>query len=481
MFNYRNLLWAGVATLIAASTGLAQDTDSLVNTEWNSPINNGTLSIHFQDAGKVLAIVGRGEGSGTYTQEGDKVNMTFSGGTFRGQIMGQTMNMTGVDNKGRQLSFQFTRQGSPANPAPVKNAPPVNAAPPGNPGPNDVILQKAKVDDLTYHCKAATILTPQGWKTNGGVTCDMSSGLPQAKTEMKVNDPQSLKQVEYFFLRPFTWSKNGGLTLPGGLGFIPNKRGTVQNGFEVQPMELDPQTFVKQYVLPRFRQGMQVTIVGVKTLPFASKGMSEESKATFKALGCRGSAGRVRVEYVLNGQAIEEDFYVELTEYTDISDGINTIIYGTNNFYAVRSAKGQLDGDTKLLVTVAESIQFDPRYKADLDQAVQIGLQTQANDQKAVMDRWQIARKGQEDCRKIQSEAYQNQQTAQDRSNQQFSNYLRGVDQYVVPGEYSAVTLPSGYNQVWGNGLGQYVLSNDPNVRQRLNGTNWQQLQVAPR
>ena len=479
MFNYRNLLWAGGAMLIVVSTGLAQGTDSLVNTQWSSPIDNGTLSINFQSAGKVLAIVGRAEGSGTYTQEGGKVNMTFSGGTFQGQIMGQTMNMTGVDSKGRQITFQFTRQANPVNPAPVNNAPPVNTVPPVNPGPNEVMLQKVKVDDLTFHCTAATILTPQGWKTNGGVTCDLSSGLPQVKTEMKVNDPQSLKQVEYFFLRPFTWSKNGGLTLPGGMGFIPNKRGTIQNGFEVQPMEFDPQTFVKQYVLPRFRQGMQVTIVGVKTLPFASKGMSEESKATFKALGCRGSAGRVRVEYVLNGQAIEEDFYVELTEYANNSDGINTIIYGSSNFYAVRSAKGRLDADTKLLATVAESIQPDPRYKADLDQAIQIGLQTQANNQKAVMDRWKIARNAQEDCRKIQNETYKNRQTAQDRSNLQFSNYLRGVDQYVAPGESSAVTLPSGYNQVWGNGLGQYVLSNDPNVRQRLNGTNWQQLQVA--
>ena len=67
-----------------------------------------------------------------------------------------------------------------------------------------------------------------------------------------------------------------------------------------------------------------------------------------------------------------------------------------------------------------------------------------------------------------------------DKCNLQFSNYIRGVEQYAIPGQSSPVTLPSGYREVWGNGLGQYVLSNDSNVRQRLNGTNWQQLQVAP-
>ncbi len=473
MFNYRNLLWAGMATVIAATTGLAQGTDNLVNTEWSRPIDNGTLSIRFQDAGKVLVIVGRTQGPGTYTKEGGNVTMTFSDGTFRGQIMGNTMNVTGVENTGRQFTFQVTRQGHSANPG-ANPAAPKNAGPaPAQQAPST----RLNVLDSTFHCKAGTVLAPQGWTTTGGVTVDVSGGAAQVNTNLTIKDPISQKQVEYFTLRPFTWNQNGGIGVPG-LCFIPNQKGAIQGGFEVQPMVLDPQAFVQQYVLPRFRQGTQLKIVAVKMLPFGAKGMSEADKATFKAMGCRSSAGRVRVEYVLQGQAIEEDFYVELTECTLNSGGNNAVTFGTSNIYAVRSAKGQLDADTNSLVAVAESFQFDPAFKADLDQARQIGLQTQANTQNAVMERSKITRDSQNYCAKLQTEAYQNRQMAQDRSNQHFSNYIRGVEQYNDPQRPNPVVLPAGYNNVWGNGTEQNILSNSPNVP--LPNSSWYPIHPVP-
>jgi hypothetical protein len=73
--------------------------------------------------------------------------------------------------------------------------------------------------------------------------------------------------------------------------------------------------------------------------------------------------------------------------------------------------------------------------------------------------------------------AYQNRQATMDRVNQNFSNYIRGVQQYRTP--YGGrVTLPSHYSSTWGTAGGRYVQSHragyNPNVGSNL---NWYRLQ----
>ena len=73
------------------------------------------------------------------------------------------------------------------------------------------------------------------------------------------------------------------------------------------------------------------------------------------------------------------------------------------------------------------------------------------------------------------SDSYWNTQKSNERNNQQFSDYLRGVDRY-SDGQNN-IQLPSGYTNAWVNDKGEYLLSEtnsyDPN--QELNG-NWKQL-----
>jgi hypothetical protein len=72
----------------------------------------------------------------------------------------------------------------------------------------------------------------------------------------------------------------------------------------------------------------------------------------------------------------------------------------------------------------------------------------------------------------------------QDKMHLQFSNLIRGVDQYVLPGGKSTVTLPSGYSHVWVSNLGEYTLSNNanfnPNQQQQFKGS-WTLVKTAPR
>jgi hypothetical protein len=76
--------------------------------------------------------------------------------------------------------------------------------------------------------------------------------------------------------------------------------------------------------------------------------------------------------------------------------------------------------------------------------------------------------------------SYENRQASEDRINKNWSQYMRGVDEYYNPVEQRPVELPSGFKNAWVNGRGEYIVTDsvnfNPNVE--LDG-NWQQLKKA--
>jgi hypothetical protein len=76
--------------------------------------------------------------------------------------------------------------------------------------------------------------------------------------------------------------------------------------------------------------------------------------------------------------------------------------------------------------------------------------------------------------------SYEERQTSLDRIHTQFDQYIRGVESYRSPFQDRPVELPSGHRHVWGNALGEYILSDDatfnPNVRFK---GDWRQLDRA--
>ena len=75
-------------------------------------------------------------------------------------------------------------------------------------------------------------------------------------------------------------------------------------------------------------------------------------------------------------------------------------------------------------------------------------------------------------------ETYNNRQQVYDRLSENFSQYIRGVDEYYDPVQQKRVELPSGYNEGWVNGLGEYILSDNPNYNPNV-GSNqhWERLE----
>jgi hypothetical protein len=67
-----------------------------------------------------------------------------------------------------------------------------------------------------------------------------------------------------------------------------------------------------------------------------------------------------------------------------------------------------------------------------------------------------------------------------DRVSNQFSQYIRGVDSYYNPLEEKNVELPTGYDNVWVNPLGEYVLAENSSYNPNIGGNqNFQRLELA--
>jgi alpha-beta hydrolase superfamily lysophospholipase len=82
-----------------------------------------------------------------------------------------------------------------------------------------------------------------------------------------------------------------------------------------------------------------------------------------------------------------------------------------------------------------------------------------------------------EEIRRMYSDSYRKRQESQDRIHQKFIEYIRGVETYTNPYEGRPVQLPSGYQDAWVSGRGEYVLSNSPGYNPNVGDTaEWRRM-----
>ncbi len=75
-------------------------------------------------------------------------------------------------------------------------------------------------------------------------------------------------------------------------------------------------------------------------------------------------------------------------------------------------------------------------------------------------------------------DSYNQRQATMDRLSNQFSQAIRGVDEYSDPLSGRDVELPGGYGHAWSNALGEYIVTDDPNFNPNI-GSNatWELMQ----
>ncbi len=204
---------------------------------------------------------------------------------------------------------------------------------------------------------------------------------------------------------------------------------------------------------------------------------------------------RVRIRYTLDGRELEEDIFCVVSSLTtQTGSGLlmeEQIHWVAESLFAFRTGRGHLDALARACMASVKSIRMNPRwfiaYQAESRRilqeriAMQQMLQQMAAAQRASFQRSMhrlsdVSRTLSETSDMIYS-GYESRSAAYDRMSDNWSEAMRGVDSYVTPGG-SSVELPGGYGHAWGNGLGEFVVTDSSflNPNDFASG-NWERLE----
>src|SRR5688500_17494139 len=190
--------------------------------------------------------------------------------------------------------------------------------------------------------------------------------------------------------------------------------------------------------------------------------------------------GVIKVEYDDNGQIFEEEFYARLDVANAVTPtvmgNLQSVLWAASGMFACRAIKGNLEECRKIAQTVATSAQITKPFFNRLAQVIQLlSDQVYAQIYQAGQISKIISQTNDQMLANI-DHAYQQSQRSSQRTNDSFSDYMRGVDRYSEGG--TEIQLPSGYSNAWINDRGEYLLTNthgyDPT--RDFNGT-WKQLE----
>ena len=321
--------------------------------------------------------------------------------------------------------------------------------------------------------EVARLLVPSDWQVEGGVT--WAQGMTRC--------PQNIVQARW------RAHSSDGLT---GFEILPQyawvwsddqfSQQSMQNsaannmGCDANPL-VNPGDFLSHMVLPRVRQGMRV--IAAEPLPGLAEAERQKIASTYAPLvqqgylrGFRVEAGRVRAQYQLNGQPVDEWMSATIQTIAAPSASTAGLMNGNtamtqNNFQVMAynvvgtwAPARQLEAHARLFATMLTSLRGNPQYAA----AVGAWLRNVANIQReGAMDRQKIWREAQDYISNSIQQTYRENQVVQDRMAEQFGQTIRGVESYIDPRSNEKVELVGGYTSAWSNGKGEYILAESPN------------------
>ena len=315
--------------------------------------------------------------------------------------------------------------------------------------------------------EAMSLLIPATWEGEGSVFWRLHPTMP-AGALIRIYNPGGPDAFEAWPAQPYSWGGMLAMTgFPEGSNYLGN---------EVRPPPANAFEYIERYVLPQVRAGVAFRMVARAEMPELAAALRAQSAAGGNYLPTEITAGRVRVEYELDGQPIEEDFYCALTKI--FLPGGNMVIWNADQLGAMRAAQGQLDDQARILQTMVSSIRLNPQWLNRYQQLVE-ALTAYQNRQIAnagVLSR--IISQTHAEITESRQQAYEQRQATMDRISDSYSQYIRGVDEYRNPDTGTRVELPSGYSHAWRGLNDEYIVTDNPNFNPNveLNG-NWTALE----
>ena len=247
----------------------------------------------------------------------------------------------------------------------------------------------------------------------------------------------------------------------------------------------------KSLVSPRYKPyGVAVRTIAEEPLPKLAESLRGGEADAFDPLSSDGA--RIRINYSLDGKQMEEDVFCVVSKVVTRTgsrlSAQENIFWTAEALYAFRASAGHLDAVGQACMASVKSFKINPQWlhacRAEsqriLNERAMFArmMNKMAADQRRSLQRLGDLSRSISDASDSIMDGYFERSAAYDRMGEKYSEAIRGVDSYVDPTSDYSPQLPGGYDHAWGNGLGEYIVSNDHLFDPNLNSTmNWQQLE----
>ena len=363
-----------------------------------------------------------------------------------------------------------------AQTAPQPQGGPLQGPPQGQP----LIFRNQVIMDRQGLClEAGRLLVPKDWLFNGGITWNFSKNPPESFIAYTVSSPDGGSVIQQFPHLNMYWSPDR-----------TSQYSFAQAGSTImQP--LGAVDFLQRVFISQARQGVSdLKVIETQPLPAAAQQALAVNNLTLNIFAqispfqfqyeTRADAGRVKVEYTLNGRRMVEDFTATVTYFITNTPTMSGM-YAQNVSWSpvvcsFRAPADEMPAKIRLFQISLLSRFNNPVWNVSYTRLCAIVTREKLRQQQAIFARYQQIHKTLEETNDIIWQTYENRSAAQDRMFDNYSQALRGVDTYVDPVNNWNVELPTGYDNAWTNGT-DYVFSDSSSFNPNLGSTqNWQQM-----
>lgn len=338
-----------------------------------------------------------------------------------------------------------------------------------------VLQRKVLKDPGSGNMDAFTLLVPHGWVVEGGAWWPP----PQAfrifpSRDVKVTAPDG-RRVHVGPTLSFSDFRPSQQAI--AYGVQPPPEGGIDGGRPIlrMPEGLDAwRRWVETRVIPENRPGAtDIRVVSfvqdaaataaldARIAPIAAQ--AAQQAAQMRSMGLysdtrhEGFAYETRFTYTLDGVRYEEQFAFGVTVMGFASDVGWQLLWTLEPNVAFRAREGELDAAAPLLLSLATSIQPTPQWSQMLSQhAAKMGQ----IDRQGAAARSRIQAQASSDVGDILFEGYRKRSAMQDAGQQALVDGIREVTPYRT-NDGGEVRLPAGYGRVFGDGQGNYLLTDD--------------------
>lgn len=319
--------------------------------------------------------------------------------------------------------------------------------------------------------EAASLLLPENWQAESSVRWTGDVGCPENAVHLalKAQSPDGRLGFEVFPNHVWKWADDPATLQAAQQAMAPFGI----RGCDILP-PYDAAGYLQNVFLPRWRPDS--TLIDLGTVAELAQALQLEQRTLAMATG---QPAWIETDFDVavalvetpGAEGIDEEWLLVTVMRTTISPP--AMGYGLPPLprsysmvalspFAARAPKGELEKHDRLFEVIYRSFRSHPLWDAGVAQFHQ---NIAAIQRQGIADRSRIIAASGREIGAIIEQVYEARRASQDRSFERQIQALRGVESWIDPLTRSRVQLTSGYRGAWSNGLGDFILSENPDFK----------------